>query len=149
MRNTDERLALLHKRASEMQRKHDRTALILQGSGSAVLMFAVITMVRMYSGSAETTALFTGETLLDENTGGYVLVAVIAFMAGTLLTVFLIRHRRSSGTTNRAKESREEKHEVQGISQKKAEIRSPDKEESREAGKKGSREYTQGFLNFA
>jgi hypothetical protein len=135
MRNTDERLALLHKRASEMQRKHDRTALILQGSGSAVLMIAVIAMVRMYSGSAETFSLFTGATLLDENTGGYVLVAVIAFMAGTLLTAYLIRNRRLSGTTNGAKERREENHEVQDNSQKKPEIRSPDQEESREAGK--------------
>ncbi len=80
MRTTTERLALLYQRVSKMQRRRDRTALVLQGSGRAVLLTVLVTMVRHYSGNAEMTALFTGASLLDENVGGYVMVAVIAFM---------------------------------------------------------------------
>lgn len=104
MKNNSERLTLLYQRVGELRRRRDKTALILQGSGSAVLMTVLVAMVRMYSGNAETISLFTGSSLLDENTGGYVLVALIAFMAGTLLTAYLIKHRKPPGTAKQEKE---------------------------------------------
>ena len=111
MRSTEERLALLHRRVRELQRRRDKALLVLQGSGSAGLMTALIVMVRSYSGNAEMASLYAGATLFDENTGGYVLVAVIAFMTGTLLTAFLIRHRNPSGSKHEEKEhGKEEKH---------------------------------------
>ena len=40
-----------------------------------------------------TAGLYSGATMLFENAGGYVLVAVLAFMAGVVITAVLLRRR--------------------------------------------------------
>ena len=37
---------------------------------------------------------FTGASMLSESAGGYVLIAVIAFFAGVIITAVLLRSRR-------------------------------------------------------
>ena len=44
---------------------------------------------------------FTGSSLLDESAGGYVLAAVLAFMAGVCLTVAILRYRYRVKKTRR------------------------------------------------
>ena len=52
----------------------------------------------------------TGSSLLGENTGGYVLVAVISFFTAVFLTAFLMRRQnRKNITGDDSAENREEK----------------------------------------
>ena len=40
----------------------------------------------------------TGSSLLSESAGGYVLIAVIAFFTGAIITALAIRYRKRGGT---------------------------------------------------
>ena len=98
MRTDRERIALLHKRAGELQKRIDRMYTRLWGIASAALFVCLTWMTVTLSGGghAMTDGTAAGSSLLSDNAGGYVLAAVLAFMFGVLITAFLIRrgHRR-------------------------------------------------------
>ena len=95
MRTSEERLKLLHERADEMQRQRDALRLKLTGGASGVLAVCLISLLAVFgkSGHGITESGYAGTSLLSESAGGYVLVAVIAFAVGVVLTVMLTRHK--------------------------------------------------------
>ena len=98
MRSYDERLGRLRQRARALRRRQTKTALLVSGGfGSALLvLLAVFTVQVSGAPSAITGSGFAGSSLLSENTGAYVLTAVLAFMAGAVVTI-LIRGRKEVG----------------------------------------------------
>ena len=93
MRTDAERIALLHQRAQKLK---DEKMLKIWGSLSAgifVVLLAVIVKIDtplqsiLYSG-------YTGSSLLGEEAGAYVLVAVISFVAAVCITLYCIHRRK-------------------------------------------------------
>lgn len=92
----DERIEKMHARACEIKKARERkinTALQV----SSVLLFAcLITVMSSLKGlyMPVEPGGNTGSSLLDSSAGGYVLVAVLAFALGVVLTLVLTRRNR-------------------------------------------------------
>ncbi len=94
MRTDTERIALLHARA---QRLEDQKMMRIWGSVS-VFLFAILvaTIVQIdVPFQSITSGGFAGSSLLGESAGGYVLVAVISFIAAVCITVYCIQRRKN------------------------------------------------------
>ena len=94
MMKNEDKLALIHKRAHQLHHRRDGTKLFLRGSTCAGLMTVLVVLIDGTAETADTGTFFTGASLLDASVGGYVLTAVVAFMAGSVITVLLIRHEK-------------------------------------------------------
>ena len=96
MRSNKERIRLMHQRAAGLQRKKDKSALFAAGGTSAALFALLLSLTIYLQGLTVryTGNLFTASSLLSESAGGYVLVAVLFFMIGVLISVLLIRYQR-------------------------------------------------------
>ena len=95
MKDNNERLLLLHRREHELRHKRSGAALIMRGGGCTALVIMLIAMVGNYSIGDVPAGAYTGAMLVDESAGGYILVAVIAFMTGIGIAAFLIKHTRT------------------------------------------------------
>lgn len=89
MRSNEERIALLHKREKELLRKKAKVHLSVYGSLCTVLATLLISMTLNLTDRATGYASnqYTGASLLDVSVGGYVMVAVVAFMLGVVITI--------------------------------------------------------------
>ena len=96
MRTDGERLALMHRRAAKLKRRRDRTLLHAWGGTAGALAVCLLCMmVAFYHGHGLSAETASGASMLSENAGGYVLVGVLAFMSGVVITVIL-KHRQKS-----------------------------------------------------
>lgn len=89
MRTNEERIARLHERAGEIKKKREKNMLRAMGSVCCVLVLGLAGLVA-HLGSGQhgiTQGGLTGSSLLSDGTGGYVLVAVIAFAAGAAVAL--------------------------------------------------------------
>ena len=95
MRTSEERIALLYERATVLRRREDEKRLILTGGASGTLLAVLLTVMLHLDLRSGGTAgnQFTGASLLGESAGGYVLVAVIAFVVAVVSTVLCLRSR--------------------------------------------------------
>ena len=111
MRSQEERVAALHQRAELLIRQTERRKLIGWGSASGLLLSALLTLlIRGAKGAhAVVSGQMTGSSLLDSSMGGYVLVAVIAFSVGVILTA-VIRWYRSRDGDRREQDTENIKH---------------------------------------
>jgi len=96
MKNADVRLMKMHERAAELKRRRDKAFIrILGGVSAGLTVCLVIILQQTQSLHHEITGIRnTGSSLLSGSVGGYVLVALIAFFTGVILTVILIRSRK-------------------------------------------------------
>ena len=95
MRTPEERVLALHARMDALLRARERRKTSFLGAGSALLALCLLLVIgaagAVHPGG--TAGLYSGAVMLFENAGGYVLVAVLAFMAGVVITVALLRRR--------------------------------------------------------
>ena len=101
MRTPEERVAALHLRMAALRERKERRKTAALGAGCASL--ALCLMLLIFGGGAgrgSTAGEYTGATLLFEDAGPYVLLALIAFMAGVIITVLCIRYRKKRGQDN-------------------------------------------------
>ena len=91
LKTSKERVAILHQKMRRLQRKREKRALYAAGGICSLLTVFLITLIRSLSFPAAGTSeiLYTGSSLLDDGAGGYVLTALIAFMAGVVITVII------------------------------------------------------------
>ena len=113
MKTIEERRILLHERAKQLERHRARAALTRYAVSAICLLLSLITAVSYYSGFNRVICAdgFYGSSLLDENAGGYVLTAVISFVAAVTITVILIRRKdikKKSYLSNDTYEKRKE-----------------------------------------
>ena len=107
----EERIRSLHARTAALRRARERRKTGAAGVSCAVLAICLLFMIfsgggGMHAGGAA--GLFSGATMLFEGAGPYVLIAIIAFMAGTVITALCIRYRMKRGSgQDRAKKEEE------------------------------------------
>ena len=95
MRSNEERIRLMHERAAGLQRKKDKGILLTAGVISAALFAVLLSLTFYLQGlTGYIGGQFTASSLLSEGVGGYILVAVIFFMLGVLISAILIRYQR-------------------------------------------------------
>lgn len=95
MRSEEERLIRMHERAAAIKRQEDKSRLRILGSLSAVLLICLgVAMQQLQSMQHEVLSdQNTGSSLLGDSAGGYVLAAVIAFIAGVAITAVIYKYR--------------------------------------------------------
>ena len=96
MRTYEERVRLLHHRAYELQKNRLRMQLTAWSAVSCCLGLCLFVMMLFAGGMNPLTAegSYAGASLLSDSAGGYVLVAVAAFMAGVIITAAIKYYRR-------------------------------------------------------
>ncbi len=89
--DTNERIERMHARARELRDKRNKQITALLGSASAVLAVALLTCCGYLMGNRHgySASDLTGSSMLDAGVGGYVLVAVLAFGVGVVVTVVI------------------------------------------------------------
>lgn len=102
MRSTTEIVREIHARARVLQREEDKRQLTITGGASGALVVALLAAIGLFGGSwhRPLMANYAGASLLGDSAGGYVLVAVVAFMLGIAITVILIWQQRQKETDN-------------------------------------------------
>ena len=113
MRDYEERLALMHKRAREIEQKRIGTRLAASGGMFAALAFALFALVGIYSSPSVVAGgdAFTASSLLGDGAGGYVLAALAAFAAGIAVTLIARRSNGKAKTDKTEMKSNEERNE--------------------------------------
>ena len=115
MYDTARRVALVKQRVRENTRRRQRREAISL-SAACMLLFAVLTQAAgtvVAPGQTAAWGVF-GAMLLQEDAGGYVLVAVVSFAAAVVITALCFRlrskeNRRKDGTDKPNRHEKEEK----------------------------------------
>lgn len=96
MMTNEERIQALHARVAALQRQRERRKTGAVGAVSVVLTVCLLFMVfgggGMHPGGAA--GLYSGATMLFEGAGPYVLISIVAFMAGVIVTVLCLRYKK-------------------------------------------------------
>ena len=115
MRTTEERIGQLHKRADLLEKRRNRNALTALGGLSFGLCVCLIVAITVLNGTSHRTisGQFAGASLLGDQIGGYVLVAVLSFTAAMIITVICMRRRGSTkGTEEQEEETDKDRIEI-------------------------------------
>ena len=93
MRNNSERIEAMHERAKRIKRAKDKRINSVLGACSALLLVGIVVFATLMGGGLHPINNIgeTGSSLLDEEVGGYVLVAVTSFMVAVVVTVLCIK----------------------------------------------------------
>lgn len=96
MKSSAERLDLMHQKAQTMRRKRDRMSFALSGTLCTVLLLSLFAVILRYQELSPNVPekLYTGSSLMSDGAGGYILVALIAFMLGVVITVILKKQQK-------------------------------------------------------
>ena len=91
----EERISRLHNRANELKQKKYRTIAAAAGAISVCLSVFLLFLVMQTDRLTYqvVNSRYTGSSMLSEDAGGYVLVAVIAFAAGVFVTAIMRWYR--------------------------------------------------------
>ena len=104
MRTQEEMRLAVHNRMKELQRRRDNRRIAFAGSGCAALMIALVAMIARFGGLRHEVlpSEYSGASLLADDVGGYILVALAAFMAGAAIVAFLrARSRKQDKETDK------------------------------------------------
>ena len=92
---TDEALQEVLKKSETIRKKREKRKVQLLSGAVALLFAGLILTISQYAGggAAQSTETSYGAFLLSAEVGGYILVALIAFAAGVILTMILQKYR--------------------------------------------------------
>ncbi len=94
MTDSNELVASLHRKMGARRRRREKRRTQALGAACAVLSICLAVLVFGGEGHPMGTAgVFSGAAILFESAGGYVLAALLAFMAGVGVTVLIQRLR--------------------------------------------------------
>ena len=110
---SEERIASLHTRMDALRERKERRTTAGLGAGCAALAVCLVWLIcsEGTGGSGGTAGLYSGATMLFENAGGYVAIAVAAFMIGAVITAVLLKKRFRSGNSEQRTESKDKAEE--------------------------------------
>lgn len=96
MRTAEEMVLAVHQRIDVLQRKRENRRTVTAGLGCLSLTGIMLILIVRFSGTKHKilTVDYSGASLLADDAGGYVLVALVSFMAGAAVALFL-RARRN------------------------------------------------------
>ena len=96
MNTTDERIARIHERAKEIKTERSRRMVKVGSAVSAALGVILITVIGFLTNGAGGVPAgtvsdvgYAGASMLGSAAGGYILVALVAFMLGVIVTVLI------------------------------------------------------------
>ncbi|MBQ9815531.1 MAG: hypothetical protein IJM53_07570 [Lachnospiraceae bacterium] len=96
MRTAEDRVNALHVRMNARQNMKNRRKTTLIGTAGVVLTICLFLLIftagRTHSAGAA--GMYSGSIMLFEGTGGYVLVAIIAFTVAVIFTVLCINWQK-------------------------------------------------------
>ena len=94
MMTAEERVASLHARMRKRRQVQETRKTAFMGAGCLAMACGLLTLIIGSSGqSYRQEGGYSGATMLFEGAGPFVLTAVIAFMAGVVISVILIRRQ--------------------------------------------------------
>ncbi len=107
----EERVFVLHRKMEAARRRREKRKTGTMGAASLSLAacLAVLIFAEGPAHSGGTPGMFSGATMLFENAGGYVLLAVAAFMAGVVTTVLIKRSQRKKKEASEKEQTSEKK----------------------------------------
>ncbi|MBP5254000.1 MAG: hypothetical protein J6Z23_01255 [Lachnospiraceae bacterium] len=108
----EERVSALHARMEEMERVRERRKTRI--TGTACVLIALCLPVLIFGGAPQTggtAGMFSGALMLFGDVGGYVLVAVAAFMTGAVITAVILKRRNRKQQNENEHTFREEQNE--------------------------------------
>ena len=108
MKTTEQRITALHRKTQELQLRREKNMLFGLAAVSFLLLVSVTRLARNSAGILYVDDGLTGASLLNPSVGGYVMAAVLAFMAGVAVTIIIIRRNLK----NRNSEIRDRKLET-------------------------------------
>ena len=106
MRTTDEMIHAVHERVTVIRRRQENRRIAIAGSGCTMLFFLLSFLVISRGGVQHQiqSSEYSGASLLADDVGGYVLVALAAFMAGAAIVAVLRTKRRNGRKDNNGEE---------------------------------------------
>ena len=108
MRTETERIATLHRRAGQLRQKRARRSAATWGGVSSLLLLQLLVLsVHINALPRAAPDSFVGTSMLDESAGAYVLVGVLSFTLGVVLTAGI----RWYLARRKSKEDSEKRHE--------------------------------------
>ena len=110
MQNEQERLSSLHERMERLLKKRERRRTAAIGAAGVILGVCLFILIfkEGASGYGYTPGSYSGSMLLFENAGGYVLVALLSFLAAVVVTILCIRWKKKNDRTNQEKDEHKE-----------------------------------------
>lgn len=90
MRSAKSFVSEIHRRAELLRRKSTRRQIMLLTALNAGLLLALTVLIGKPHRISKVT--LAGTSLLDESAGGYVAIAVLSFMLGAAVTLYLRRY---------------------------------------------------------
>ena len=103
MRTSEERVQELHRRMDDMKKEKERRVFRIEAAAAGVLsLAAVIVMALLISrmpmiGPEAQEAGAAGSIFANNVSLGYIVVALLAFFLGTVVTVFCVRIKKQKG----------------------------------------------------
>ena len=97
MRSIEDQITEIRRRSLLYREKKQIRALSLLASGIGVLLMAVLVLAPGVSGTVGISSSHLGATILGPEAGGYVIVALLAFALGIIVTL-LIQKKKSINT---------------------------------------------------
>lgn len=111
---TSERIRLIKRRAGKLRQKREKRfirtlfTLCLSLAFALVLTFAAVTKER----SGVFVREMFGATLMFEDAGAYVLVAILSFTAAVIITILCLRHRQKGEMTKDDHSQQQDMHRI-------------------------------------
>lgn len=102
MKTYEQRIMLMHLRAEKIQKKKDAIWMAVSGISSVLILVFLIGFVSLTDGSLHAVgeAGFSGNSMLADSAGGYVLVGVIAFIVAVVFTLACLKMKDKGGRRN-------------------------------------------------
>ena len=101
MRTNEELLQAMHQRVAAIERRKINTKTVATGGVCSMLMLGLLFLIIRFGGVQHRilSSDYSGASLLADDVGGYVLVALAAFMAGAAIVAFLRARRKKQRNT--------------------------------------------------
>lgn len=102
MKTYEQRIMLMHLRAEKIQKKKDVIGMAVSGISSVLILVFLIGFISLADGSLHAVgeAGFSGNSMLADSAGGYVLVGVIAFIVAVVFTLACLKIKDKGGQHN-------------------------------------------------
>ena len=102
MKTYEKRIMLMHLRAEKIQKKKDVIGMAVSGISSVLILVFLIGFISLADGSLHAVgeAGFSGNSMLADSAGGYVLVGVIAFIVAVVFTLACLKIKDKGGQHN-------------------------------------------------
>ena len=104
MRSIEDQMAEIRRRSSLYREKKEIRALSFLATGIGALIMAVLMLAPDVSGTVGRSSSVLGAMILGPEAGGYVIVALLSFTMGVIVTLLIQKERRIRKSTDKAVE---------------------------------------------